>query len=166
MPTKKVEPESVVEPESKSVSTDGVFYWMISAIEYLIVISLLLVAAVVLVRTIVNFFDQWNSFPQSVVGAIDGILVVIILLDIAHTVFGHVRTSIFPAKPFLIIGILAGVRDILSSSAHLTLSTSLKQKDFNDTLISLGVGVGVVVFLLVGLVLLRYSEREGDHASK
>jgi len=160
MTTKKVE------SESDSGSTDGLFYWLISAIEYLIVVSLLLVAGVVLVRTVVDFFQQWNSFPRSVVGAIDGILVVIILLDIAQTVFGHVRTAIFPAKPFLIIGILAGVRDILSSSAHLTLGSSLTQTNFKDTLISLGVGVGVVVLLLVGLVLLRYSEHEGDHSSK
>jgi uncharacterized membrane protein (DUF373 family) len=92
-----------------------------------------------------------------VVAAIDGILVVIILLDVAHTVFGKLRNSLFPVRPFLVIGILAGVRDILSSSAHLTLSTSLKQSNFNDTLISLGVGVGVVVFLLLGLLILHFT---------
>jgi hypothetical protein len=54
------------------------------------------------------------------------------------------------------------VRDILSSSAHLTLSTSLKQSNFNDTLVSLGVGVGVVVFLLLGLLLLRHSEQREE----
>jgi len=92
-----------------------------------------------------------------VVAAIDGILVVIILLDIAHTVFGHLRTSVFPVRPFLIIGILAGVRDILSASAHLTLGSSLSQTSFRDTLISLAVGVGVVVFLLLGLLVLRFA---------
>jgi uncharacterized membrane protein (DUF373 family) len=97
-----------------------------------------------------------------VVAAIDGILVVIILLDIAHTVFGHLRASLFPVRPFLVIGILAGVRDILSSSAHLTLSTSLKQSNFDDTLVSLGVGVGVVVFLLLGLFILRFSEQHDE----
>ena len=134
-------------------------------IEYAIVASLLLVAGIVLVRTVIDFFNQWNSFPQSVVAAIDGILVVIILLDVAHTVFGKLRASLFPVRPFLVIGILAGVRDILSSSAHLTLSTSLKQSNFNDTLISLGVGVGVVVFLLVGLLVLRFSE-QGDKKTR
>jgi hypothetical protein len=88
--------------------------------------------------------------------------VVIILLDIAHTVFGHLRASVFPVRPFLIIGILAGVRDILSASAHLTLSSSLAQANFNDTLISLGVGVGVVVFLLLGLLVLRLSEHTDE----
>jgi uncharacterized membrane protein (DUF373 family) len=135
---------------------DTVVRWAIILIEYAIVISLLLVAGIVLVRTVVSFLSHWSTFPQTVVAAIDGILVVIILLDIAHTVFGHLRSSVFPVRPFLVIGILAGVRDILSASAHLTL-TSLSTVDLYDTLISLGVGVGVVVFLLLGLLILRYS---------
>jgi len=150
-------------PEVRGTAADGVIRWSILVIEYAIVISLLLVAGIVLVRTVVDFLHHWSEFPTTVVGAIDGILVVIILLDIAHTVFGHLRASVFPVRPFLVIGILAGVRDILSASAHLTLSSSLKQSDFDDTLISLGVGVGVVVFLLVGLFLLRHSAHvDGD----
>jgi Phosphate-starvation-inducible E family len=130
---------------------------LIVAIEYAIVISLLLVAGIVLVRTLVNFFSDWSTYPQTVVGAIDGILVVIILLDIAHTVFGNLRAFVFPIRPFLVIGILAGVRDVLSQSAHLTLSNTLTQTDFRNTLISLGVGVGVVLVLLFGLLILRFS---------
>jgi len=137
--------------------TNAFVRWLIIAIEYAIVASLLLVAGIVLVRTLVTFLSHWGGFPQSVVAAIDGILVVIILLDIAHTVFGHLRTSVFPVRPFLIIGILAGVRDILSASAHLTLGGSLSQTSFRDTLISLAVGVGVVVFLLLGLLILRFA---------
>ncbi|HUZ41893.1 MAG TPA: phosphate-starvation-inducible PsiE family protein [Acidimicrobiales bacterium] len=142
--------------------TNSVIRWLIIAIEYAIVASLMLVAGIVLVRTLVTFLSDWNSFPQSVMAAIDGILVVIILLDIAHTVFGHLRASVFPVRPFLIIGILAGVRDILSASAHLTLSGTLTSTDFRDTLISLGVGVGVVVLLLLGLLILRFASLPGD----
>lgn len=141
----------------QNIDTNSFVKWLIIGIEYAIVGSLLLVAGIVLVRTLITFLSHWGAFPQTVVAAIDGILVVIILLDIAHTVFGHLRASVFPVRPFLVIGILAGVRDILSASAHLTLSSSLTQVDFKDTLISLGVGVGVVVFLLLGLLVLRFS---------
>jgi uncharacterized membrane protein required for colicin V production len=144
-------------PGKSSIGTDAAITWVIVAIEYAIVVSLLIVAAVVLVRTVVNFLDQWSGFPGTVVGAIDGILVVIILLDIVHTVFRHLRSWTFTVRPFLVIGVLAGVRDILSASAHLTLSTHLSVSDFHDTLIGLGVGVGVVVFLLLGLLILRFS---------
>lgn len=140
-----------------ALDTNSLIKWLLVIIEYAIVASLLLVASIVLVRTVITFLSHWNSYPQSVVSAIDGILVVIILLDIAHTVFGHLRSSVFPVKPFLIIGILAGVRDILSASAHLTLNASLSETGFRNTLISLGVGVGVVVLLLFGLLILRFS---------
>jgi len=142
--------------QKPNLETDALVRLAITAIEYAIVASLLLVAGIVLVRTVVTFLSHWSAFPQTVVAAIDGILVVIILLDIAHTVFGHLRTSTFPVRPFLVIGILAGVRDILSASAHLTL-TSLSTSNLDNTLISLGVGVGVVVFLLLGLLVLRFS---------
>jgi uncharacterized membrane protein (DUF373 family) len=155
-------------PDAKragNVAADAAMKGLVHVIEYAIVVSLLVVAGVVIVRTLVSFFSHWGAFPQTVVAAIDGILVVIILLDIAHTVFQHLHKSFFPVRPFLVIGILAGVRDILSASARLTLSGANSQPTFNDTLISLGVGVGVVVLLLLGLLILSYSEHlhgEGD----
>jgi uncharacterized membrane protein (DUF373 family) len=142
------------------LKADSAIRKVILSVEYAIIASLLLVASLVLVRTVVDFLRNWHGFPETVVGAIDGILVVIILLDIAHTVFGHLRASVFPVRPFLVIGILAGVRDILSASATLTLSSTLTQTEFQNTLISLGVGVGVVVFLLLGLLVLRFSGQD------
>lgn len=135
---------------------------MIIAIEYAIVASLLLLSGVVLVRTAMDFVEHWSAFPNSVIDGIDGILVTIILLDIVHTVFRHLRSSDFPVRPFLVIGILAGIRDILSSSARLTLSTHLTTPGFDHTVISLGVGVGVVVFVLLGLVLYGLRGRTDD----
>jgi uncharacterized membrane protein (DUF373 family) len=159
-------PEKPKASHESYVRADSAISWVIVAIEYAIVVSLLMVAGVVLVRTVVNFFEQWNAFPDSVVAAIDGILVVVILLDIAHTVFGHLRSWAFTVRPFLVIGILAGVRDILSASAHLTLNAHLSTSNFKETLIELGVGVGVVVFLLVGLLVLGISgNSDSDEAS-
>ena len=144
--------------DARAVSADALVRWAIVLVEYAIVASLLLLAGVVLVRTVVSFLNYGTTaFPVTVVAAIDGILVVIIVLDIAHTVFGHLRSSEFPVRPFLVIGILAGIRDILSASARLTLSGHLTQRGFENTLVSLGVGVGVVVLLLGGLLILRFS---------
>src|SRR5664280_2474717 len=146
----------------QSLRADSIVRWIIIGVEYAILASLLLVAGVVLVHSVDTFLRYGRNFSDAVVQAIDGILVVIITLDIAHTVFGHLRTSVFPLKPFIVIGILAGVRDILSASARLTLTSSLTQREFYDTLISLGVGVGVVVFLLLGLLILRFSGHIDD----
>jgi hypothetical protein len=154
------------EGDRKSSTADAILSWYIVVVEYAIVVSLMLVSSVVLVRTVVDFLRSSAGISEAVVSAINGILVVVILIDIAHTIFGHVRTSVFPVRPFLVIGILAGVRDILSASARLTFGSSLTRTSFNYTLISLGAGVGVVVFLLLGLLILRLSQhREGDGES-
>jgi hypothetical protein len=57
---------------------------------------------------------------------------------------------------------LAGVREILSASAQVTL-TSLFTADLDDTLNSLGVGVGVVVFLLLGLLIVNLSGHRDEN---
>jgi hypothetical protein len=142
--------------------SDSVIAISIVVVEYGIVISLLFVSAIVLVRTVANFVDTTAVFPQSIIPAVDGILVVIILLDIVHTVFRHLRDAAFPVRPFLVIGILAGVRAILSASAHLTLTTNLSTHDFNQTLIELGVGVGLVLALLIGLLILSHAGHHED----
>ena len=145
---------------NSSSPLDGLVQGLLIALEYAIIVSLLVVAVAVLGRTLYTFFQQWGNFPQDVVAAIDGVLVVVILVDIAHTVLAHLRSSAFPVRPFLVIGILAGVRDILSASARLTFGNSLQGGDFNHALISLAVGVGVVVMLSASLVLLRFSQRK------
>ena len=143
-----------------SPALDGLVQVLLAALEYAIIVSLLVIAAAVLGRTLYTFFQQWGNFPETVVAAIDGVLVVVILVDIAHTVLAHLRSSAFPVRPFLVIGILAGVRDILSASARLTFGNSLQGSDFNHALISLALGVGVVVMLSASLVLLRFSQRK------
>ena len=139
---------------------------MVSAVlvvvEYAIVASLLLVSAVVIFRTVVDFMTTLGQFPRSIIPAVDGILVVIILLDIVHTVFRHLRDAAFQIRPFLVIGILAGVRDILSASANLTLDTNLSSRNFEQTLIALGVGVGLVLALLIGLLILSKTDQSGE----
>jgi uncharacterized membrane protein (DUF373 family) len=134
---------------------DAVAKKLLAALEYAIIIGLLLIAVTVLARTIYMFFRDWGGFPQTVVAAIDGILVVIILFDIAHTVLAHLRTSSFPVRPFLVIGILAGVRDILSASAHLTFGSSLQGANYTHNMISLALGVGVVFMLSLSMLLMR-----------
>ena len=130
---------------------------LLVGIEYAIVISVLIVGGIVLVRSMVTFITHWHEFPTSIVGAVDGILAVIIIIDIAHTVFDHVRSWAFSIRPFLVIGVLAGVRDILSASARLSLDSNLSGTNLIDTLIALGVAVGVVLALLFGLLILHHS---------
>jgi uncharacterized membrane protein (DUF373 family) len=129
----------------------------VDIVQYAVVVGLLILAVVVLVRTLVDFLAHPGRYPSSLVDGLDGILVVIIVLDILRTVLSHFELSGFPVRPFLVIGVLAAVRDILSASAHLTVSQNLSGRAFDQNVLELGVGVAVVVVLLVGLALLRWT---------
>lgn len=130
-------------------------------VEYAIVASLLLIGGVTLVRTLVSFFKGWSEFPTTAVDAVDGVLLVIIILDVVHTILGHLRSWVFAVRPFLVIGILAGVREILSASVHLSLRGELGSS-FEESLIALGAGVGVVIVLTAGLALYHHAVDEDE----
>ena len=132
------------------------------ALQIAVALALFLVGAVVLVRTMVDFLEKPSAYPASIINALDGILVVIIVVDILHTVVTHLRSATIPLRPFLVIGVLAGVRDILSASARLSLTARQSSTSFNQSIIELGVGVGVVLVLLAGLLVLRVGTHPGE----
>ena len=130
------------------------------ALQMLVVAAIAVVALDVLVRSVVGFLDHPAQYPESVVGALDGILVVIILLDILRTLTAHYDTPALPVRPFLAIGVLAAVRDILSASAHLALDGRISTAALQTALIQMAVGVGVVVVLVGALILAKRVEAD------
>lgn len=132
------------------VATDGV--------QYAVLASLVVVAVVVLYHTLVTFFLASNNYVLALTDGLDGILVVIILLDIMRTLRAHFAEDSFPVRPFLGLGVIAAVRDILSASAHLTLAPRLTNGAFNQSVMELAISVGVIIALLVALLLLSYSD--------
>ena len=141
----------------RSSPLDDAMGRLIVGLEYAVVVALWALSVVILLHTIVQFAQHKANFPELTIQAIDGVLVVIIVLDIAYTVLGQLRSSVMPVRPFLYIGILAGVRDILSASAHLSFGGPLSNRDYDHTLVALGVGIGVVFVLVASLLILGRS---------
>jgi len=134
----------------------GVLQISVNSLQYAAAIALLILAAIVLVRTFVDFIDAPGGYPQTLVSAIDGVLVVIILIDILRTVAMRVEGASFPFRPFLVIGIIAAVREILAVSTRLTLtSTEATQQFVTQSLLQLGISAGVVLVLSFSLWLTR-----------
>ena len=141
---------------------------LIDLLQYLIALVLLVLAAVVLVRSFVDFLRSWGGYPQTLISAVDGVLVVIILVDIMRTVLTHLEGWAFPFRPFLVIGIIAAVRDILAVSTRLTLSsggTTAGEIPITQSLIELATSAGVVLILAVALFLTREQNVEGETAA-
>ena len=90
--------------------------------------------------------------------AVNGVLFVIIVMEILRTVIAHFEEGGFQLKPFLIIGIISAVRHILTLGAQVSLGGKKSPDEFRHTQIELGVNAAVVLALVIGLILVRRTE--------
>jgi uncharacterized membrane protein (DUF373 family) len=124
-------------------------------VHYAVIAILLAVAGVVLWQTGTELFHAHRVFATRVTNAINGVLFVIILMELLRTVLAHFEGGGLQLQPFLIIGIISAVRHILTIGARLTLSGEGSGTAFQHSQVELGVEAGVVLALAVGLVLIR-----------
>jgi uncharacterized membrane protein (DUF373 family) len=156
-------------PEAKGSGAGGVLSWseirrgtplraLIDLVQYGVAIVLLVLAAVVLVESFIDFMTNLHNYTTALISAVDGVLVVIILVDIMRTVLTHLEGWGFPFRPFLVIGIIAAVRDILAVSTRLTFSIGPPPSGsptITQSLFELGTNAGVILVLAVALFLTR-----------
>jgi uncharacterized membrane protein (DUF373 family) len=97
-------------------------------------IVLILVSAVLLVSGIADFFHalaatrilSTESIISAVTGFLDEILLVLILVEIVHTVVLSLHSHRLVAQPFIVVGLIAVIRKILFVlSGQKTVSTSV-----------------------------------------
>ena len=130
-------------------------------VHYAVVVILLAVAGVVLWHTGTELLGEHHEFATRVTEAINGVLFVIILMELLRTVLAHFEGGGLQLQPFLIIGIISAVRHILTIGARLTLKGEGSDSAFRHSQVELGVEAGVVLALAIGLVLIRRtSSRE------
>ena len=126
---------------------------------YLAVGVLLLVAAAASVVAI--GYDLATDLDQgtlaAVAAALDGLLLVFILVELLGAVRATVAELKLVAEPFLLVGIIASIKEIVVTA----LALADKEGDaFDDGIMKIGV-LGVVVLLLaVSTLLIRRKERE------
>jgi uncharacterized membrane protein (DUF373 family) len=89
--------------------------------------------------------------------AINDILFVVIILEIMRTVIVRFTDGIFQLDNFLIIGVIAAVRHILTVGASLTMEKTKTTEYFNRALKEMGVNTGIVLALVFALFLARGS---------
>ena len=129
-------------------------------VHYAVALLLVGVAVVVLVRSVTDFFDSAaHPFPERVTAVINGVLFVIIVMEILRTVVAHFDDAGLQLKPFLIIGIISAVRHILTVGAQVSLGGEGDAEHFRRTQTELAINAAVVIALVIGLVLVWRSER-------
>jgi uncharacterized membrane protein (DUF373 family) len=127
-------------------------------IHYAVALVLITAAAVVLYHTAVDFITSSQPFAVAATTAVNNVLFAIIVIEVMRTVVAHFERGGLQLQPFLIIGIISAVREILTVGARLSLQGSVREPSgttVHNALLELGVNAAVVVGLALSLVLIR-----------
>lgn len=133
-------------------------------VHYVVALVLLGIAVFVIFKTVHDLIVNHQGYAQAATTAVNGVLIAIIVLEVMRTVMAHFDRAGLRPEPFLIIGIITGVRGILFVGARLSLGATQEPPiRVHDAVLELAVNAAVVVGLSVSLVLLRRrsATREG-----
>jgi uncharacterized membrane protein (DUF373 family) len=115
-------------------------------------VVLLLLAAVLVVSGVIGFFTTVGH--QSVLQAgnvlLDRVLLVLILVEIVHTVVLSLRAHRLAAQPFIVVGLVAVIRRILF----------LLSSDAKINVAELGMLIAMVVAFVAGLIAVSHFEKQ------
>lgn len=146
----EVEEASMISPRVLD-TTEDLFHVVLTFL-------LFAVALGALVSTVVRLLTTNPFFPDGMLQAVNDILFVVIILEIARTVIARFNSGFYQLSRFLIIGVIASVRHILSVGSSLTLSTGKTAEAFDRGILELIVNGGIVVALVFAIFMTRQAE--------
>jgi len=136
----------------------GILGWSEDFVHFTVALVLLAVALLVLYRTAYDLATTGQPFATAATSAVNGVLFAIIVMEVMRTVISHFETGGLQLQPFLIIGIVSAVREVLTVGAKLSLQGSQHEPTttvLHSALLELGVNAAVVFGLAGALVLVR-----------
>jgi len=125
-------------------------------------VLLFLVALGAVIFSVVRLFNTEPFYPVGMLQAINDILFVVIILEIARTVIARFNSGFYQLSRFLVIGVIASVRHILSVGSSLTLSTGKTQEAFDRGVVELLVNGGIVVALVLAIFMTRLVDKDSE----
>ena len=129
------------------------------AFHIILTIILFGVATGALVFTLIRLFTTDPFFPNGMLQAVNDVLFIVIILELARTVIARFRDGFYQLSRFLIIGVIASVRHLLSVGSSLTLNTDKTQEAFDRGIIELGINTVIVLVLIFGIFLTQRMPR-------
>jgi uncharacterized membrane protein (DUF373 family) len=129
-------------------------------------VFLLGIAVAALYFSVVRVFETTPFFPNGMIQAINDILFIIIILEILRTVVARYTDGVFQLQNFLIIGVIAAVRHILTVGASMTLASGKSQDQFDRAVIELGISTAIVVALVFAIFLAKASNNLDRNSNK
>ena len=106
-----------------------------------------------------RLFDTAPFFPNGMIQGVNDILFIVIILEILRTVISRFTDGVYQLDKFLIIGVIAAVRHILTVGASLTLESGKTDALFRRAIYEMGLNAGIVVFLVFAIFLSKAAHR-------
>jgi uncharacterized membrane protein (DUF373 family) len=131
-----------------------------SIVLVLIGIGLVLVAVLLLYSSMYDLNAAVHQGPGEIehkaIEILNTVLLVMMTMEIVYTVAISLESHTLNAEPFLIIGVIAGIRRMLVITATST-EQEARPEQFHNTLVELGLLAAMVVALAGAIWILRYS---------
>lgn len=136
--------------------SEDVIYVGVGVLLVLGAVALLVTAALTLVSDLVS------DTEEAVKGVLDLLLLVFILVELLGAVRTTLRERKLLAEPFLIVGMIASIKEIIVVSISAKDAAGTTDGSFGDAMIEIGVLAGLLVALALGMFLSRLKEREPE----
>jgi hypothetical protein len=135
-----------------------------SAVLMLIGVALVLVAVLLLYSSMHDLYEAVYRGPGEIehkaVEILNTVLLVMMTMEIVYTVAISLKSHTLNAEPFLIIGVIAGIRRMLVITATSTEQEVVHPDQFHNMLVELGLLAATVVALASAIWIFRYSEHK------
>jgi uncharacterized membrane protein (DUF373 family) len=122
-------------------------------------ILLFIISVAAVFFSVQRLIDTRPFFPTGMIQGINDILLVVIILEIMRTVVVRFTDGVFQLDSFLVIGVIAAVRHILTVGAALTMEKDKTDEAFERSLLEMGVNTGIVLALVFALFLSRSARK-------
>ena len=137
--------------------------WISIAIAAFLVLAALLALGVAGVRLFGGLVNEGLD-AHLIVTVVDHLLLVLMLVEILHTVRQSIEARELQAEPFLVVGLIATVRRILLVTLETSDAGMNPQnvvRDFTHNMIELGVLAGLTAVLVASIFVARRSRLAG-----
>ena len=101
-------------------------------------------------------------FPNGMIEGINNLLFVVIILEIVRTIISRFTDGIYQLEKFLVIGVIAAVRHILTVGASLTLESTKSDHIFYRDLWQLGLDAVISLLLVIAIHISRMAHRRKE----
>ena len=125
----------------------------------ILALSLFVIGLGAFYYSIKRLIETTPFFPNGMIQGVNDILFIVIILEILRTVISRFTDGVYQLDKFLIIGVIAAVRHILTVGASLTLESSKSDSAFERALFEMGLNALIVIALVFAIFLSKAAHR-------